>query len=200
MTGIPTFQRLDLPDAEIGFAPAFFPEPEADRLFAAIRDMSDWKQETIRLYGRSIDLPRLTAWYGDEGTGYRYSGIDNTPMPWTPVLLEVKQAVEAATGETFNSVLLSRYRSGRDSVAWHADDEREFGGNPAIASVSFGATRTFQLKHKTRKELKAGVELTHGSLLVMRGGTQHLWLHRIPKTTRHVGERINLTFRTIRRH
>ena len=98
----------------------------------------------------------------------------------------------------FNSVLLNRYRTGKDSVAWHSDDEKEFGENPVIASVSFGDTRTFQFRHKKRKDLKTTVELTHGSLLIMRGATQHNWMHQIPKTRRDVGERINLTFRVVR--
>ena len=144
-----------------------------------------------------IEVPRLTAWYGDEGTGYIYSGIRNVPLPWTPALIEVKRAIEPLSGVVFNSVLLNRYRTGKDSVSWHADDEPEFGDQPVIASVSFGSTRSFQLKHKKRKELKVSVELTHGSLLIMRGGTQANWLHQIPKTGRPVEERLNLTFRVV---
>ena len=140
---------------------------------------------------------RLTAWYGDEGAAYTYSGLKNTPVPWTGPILEVKRAVEPHCGVTFNSVLLNRYRSGQDSVSWHADDEPEFGKDPVIASVSFGETRAFQLKHKKRKELRASVELTHGSLLLMRGGTQENWLHQVPKTRRPVRERLNLTFRVV---
>ena len=105
--------------------------------------------------------------------------------------------MEPPCGVVFNGVLLNRYRTGRDSVSWHADDEPEFGDRPVIASVSFGGTRTFQLKHKMRKELKASIELTHGSLLIMRGGTQANWLHQIPKTAKQVEERVNLTFRAI---
>ena len=188
---------LDLPDAEVFFYPAFFSASEADRLLLELRDTTAWRQETIRLYGKDIAVPRLTAWYGDEGTRYTYSGIENVPLPWTPPLLEVKRAVEPPSGVVFNGVLLNRYRTGQDSVSWHADDEPEFGERPVIASVSFGGTRTFQLKHKTRKDLKASVELTHGSLLIMRGGTQANWLHQIPKTARRVEERLNLTFRAI---
>jgi alkylated DNA repair dioxygenase AlkB len=195
--GIVSFQTLDLPDAEVFFYPHFFRAPEADRLLVELRDTTVWRQETIRLYGKKIDMPRLTAWYGDEGATYVYSGIKNVPMPWTPALLEVKRAVEPACGVIFNSVLLNDYRDGRDSVSWHSDDEPEFGERPVIASVSFGGTRTFQLKHKKRKELKASIPLTHGSLLIMRGDTQARWLHQVPKTAQHVDERLNLTFRAI---
>jgi alkylated DNA repair dioxygenase AlkB len=193
-----TPQALDLPDGDVVFYPSFFPQPEADRLLGELLATTAWRQESIKLYGKPIDVPRLTAWYGDEGTGYIYSGIVNEPQPWTPALLRVKQAVEALAGVTFNSVLLNRYRSGKDSVAWHSDDEKEFGENPVIASVSFGGSRTFQFKHKRRKDLKASIELTHGSLLIMRGATQHNWVHQIPKTAKDVPERVNLTFRTVR--
>jgi alkylated DNA repair dioxygenase AlkB len=189
---------LDLPDADVVFYPAFFSGPDADRLFRELRDTTAWRQDNIKLYGGPVALPRLTAWYGNEGTGYRYSGIDNVPLPWSTALLEVKRAIEPACGVSFNSVLLNRYRSGKDSVSWHSDDEPEFGNEPVIGSVSFGEARAFQFRHKAQKDLKAEVELTHGSLVVMRGATQHNWVHRIPKTARKVGERINLTFRVVR--
>lgn len=188
-------QTLNLPDADVVLYPDFFRGPRADRLFVELRDTTDWRQEGFQLYGKSINFPRLTAWYGDDNCTYVYSGIKNTPLPWTPAILEVKRAVEPPSGVEFNSVLLNRYRTGRDSVSWHADDEPEFGAQPVIASVSFGATRSFQLKHKKRKDLTASVDLTHGSLLIMRGGTQANWLHRIPKTAKAVAERLNLTFR-----
>jgi alkylated DNA repair dioxygenase AlkB len=194
----PTPQPLDLPDADVVFYPSLFAPADADRLLNQLRDTAAWRQEFIRLYGREIALPRLTAWYGDAGTGYTYSGIDNVPAPWTPALLEVKRAVEPVSGVTFNSVLLNRYRTGQDSVAWHSDDEPEFGANPVIASVSFGGPRTFHFRHKRQRGLTAFVELTHGSLLVMRGPTQHHWVHRVPKTTQDVPERINVTFRVVR--
>jgi alkylated DNA repair dioxygenase AlkB len=193
----PTPRSLHLTDGDVIFYPSFFPQEEADRLLKQLLTTTAWRQESIKVYGKLVDVPRLTAWYGDEGTGYTYSGIVNDPQPWTPALLEVKRAVEVPAEVTFNSVLLNRYRSGKDSVAWHSDDEDEFGENPVIASASFGGTRTFQLKHKRRKALKASVELTHGSLLVMRGATQHNWVHQIPKTEQDVPERVNLTFRVV---
>lgn len=190
---------LHLPDAEIVFYAAFFSADEADALFVRLRDEIAWTQETIGTPRGRVPLPRLTAWYGDEGTTYRYSGIVQQPLAWTPLLLEVKTRVEAAAETAFNSVLLNYYRDGRDSVAWHSDDEPELGQNPVIASVSFGAARQFQFKHKTQPEMRAAVELTHGSLLIMRGATQHHWLHRIPKTSKPLDGRINLTFRVIHR-
>jgi alkylated DNA repair dioxygenase AlkB len=190
---------IDLPDGDAVFHPAFFPPAVADRLFAELRGTSAWRQDTVRLFGRAVPLPRLTAWHGDPGAAYAYSGILNVPVPWTPALLDVKRAVEPVCGVAFNGVLLNRYRTGRDGVSWHSDDEPEFGDDPVIASVSFGGTRIFQLRHKTRPNPRAAVELTHGSLLVMRGGTQRNWVHRVPKTAKLVAERINLTFRVVRR-
>ena len=192
-----SFLTLDLPEAEVVFYPAFFPTAEADRLLEQLIATTEWRQDSMKMFGEWKPLPRLTAWYGDPGTRYVYSSIVNEPLPWTAALAEVKDAAESATGVAFNGVLLNRYRTGRDSMGWHADDEPEFGDEPVIASVSFGGSRTFQLKHKRRKELKTSVELTHGSLLVMRGGTQANWLHQVPKTAKPVGERLNLTYRAI---
>lgn len=191
-------QALDLPDGDVVFYPSFFPLAEADHLLQEFLTTITWRQESIKRYGKQIDIPRLTAWYGEVGTGYTYSGIVNEPQPWTPALLHIKRAVEGPAGVPFNSVLLNRYRSGKDSVAWHSDDEKEFGENPVIASVSFGGTRTFQFKHKKRKDQKASVELTHGGLLIMSGETQQNWMHQIPKTVKEVPERVNLTFRVVR--
>lgn len=191
------FLTLDLPEAEVIFCAAFFPTAEADRLLEQLIATTEWRQDSMKMFGEMKPLPRLTAWYGDPGTRYVYSGIVNEPRPWTAALAEVRDAAESASGVAFNGVLLNRYRTGRDSMGSHADDEAEFGDEPVIASVSFGGSRTFQLRHKRRKGLKGSVELTHGSLLIMRGGTQANWVHQVPKTARPVGERLNLTFRRI---
>jgi alkylated DNA repair dioxygenase AlkB len=190
-------QKLPMRDANVRFYPAFFDTDEAESLFYELADTIQWKQENARFGGKSVPLPRLTAWYGDAGKTYRYSGITVNPLPWTPTLLMIKERVEAVSSVRFNSVLLNYYRSERDSVAWHSDDEPELGTNPVIASVSFGATRKFQFKHKTDADLRASIDLTPGSLLLMAGATQHFWKHQIPKTTRPHGGRINLTFRVI---
>jgi alkylated DNA repair dioxygenase AlkB len=193
----PLLETLVLPDAEVIYYPTFFPQAQSDGYYQALLDSTNWKQEQIQLHGKPIALPRLTAWYGDEGKSYRYSGIKQDPNPWTPTLLAIKQAIEAVSGVRFNSVLLNLYRGERDSVAWHSDDEPELGSNPVIGSVSFGATRSFQLRHKQNRELRRQVELSHGSYLLMKGPTQHHWQHRVPKASGARGSRINLTFRII---
>jgi alkylated DNA repair dioxygenase AlkB len=190
-------RRLDLPGAEVEFDPEFFRAEQADDLLREILATTEWRQDFMSLFGRVQPLPRLTAWYGDPGKRYTYSGIVNEPMPWTPVLEDVRNAVEVACGAQFNGVLLNLYRDGSDGMGWHADDEPEFGENPVIASVSFGATRRFRFKGKHRKDLNGAVDLTHGSLLIMRGETQTNWLHQIPKTERPVDRRVNLTFRRV---
>jgi alkylated DNA repair dioxygenase AlkB len=139
-----------------------------------------------------VPIPRLTAWHGE--AGYVYSGIAMQPAAWTPALLEIKRCAEHHAGQGFNSVLLNLYRDGRDSVSWHADNEPGLGRDPVIASLSLGATRRFQLKHR-RNGLRVAIDLEHGSCLVMAGATQHHWLHQLPKTARPVGPRVNLTFR-----
>ncbi|GAB3536759.1 hypothetical protein GCM10027443_27860 [Pontibacter brevis] len=149
------------------------------------------------MFGKQLPVPRLTAWYGDKG--YTYSGLYNKPQPWVPVLQSLRERVQEVTGQEYNSVLLNFYRSGNDSMGWHADDEAELGKEPAIASLSFGGERRFSLKHRTRKDLKTvTIPLTHGSLLLMQGPTQYYWLHHIPKTKHPVQPRINLTFRNVK--
>jgi alkylated DNA repair dioxygenase AlkB len=190
-------EKLVMPDADVIFYQSFFSEPQSSAFYRDLLETTHWKQEKIKFFGKPVNLPRLTAWYGDEGKSYRYSGLLVNPEPWTPTLLAIKQEIEAVSDVVFNSVLLNLYRGERDSVAWHSDDEPELGNNPVIGSVSFGETRTFQLRHKENKELRVKVELTHGSYLLMKGPTQHCWQHQVPKVSGRRGPRINLTFRVI---
>lgn len=168
----------------------FFPVPEAERLFEALRRDVPWGQFRNRLW----TFPRLTAFVADAGVVYRYSGVTHAGSGWAPDLLGVRRRVEQVTGAIFNGVLLNLYRDGRDSMGRHADAEPELGSNPLVASVSLGAVRSFVLRHRASKE-KRELDLAHGSLLVMGGTLQHHWVHELPKTKQTVGERINLTFR-----
>jgi alkylated DNA repair dioxygenase AlkB len=190
-------KQLIMPDAEVYLDREFFTPAESDNLLADLTANIAWEQKAIQFMGKQVMQPRLIAWYGDEGKSYSYSGLTVHPLPWTPTLLNMKARVEAAADVTFNSVLLNLYRTGQDSVGWHSDDEPELGTNPVIASISLGAARSFQFKHKTNPDLKMAIELTHGSLLLMRGITQHFWKHQIPKTKKELDPRINLTFRVI---
>ncbi len=174
---------------------------DADALLLALREQVPWKQDQISLYGRTHPLPRLTCWIGDPGCSYTYSGVANRLEPWSPLLAALRARVETAAGCRFNSLLLNRYRDGRDKIDWHADDERELDPEAAIASLSLGATRTFRLRPKHPEEAAPepiSYELGHGDLLVMDPPTQQHWLHQIPQRLRVKQERINLTFRRIR--
>lgn len=189
---------LSMPDAEVIFYSHFFEKDESDLLFKKLSEEIKWRQDKITYYGKVIDLPRLTAWYGDLDKSYTYSNIAMRSDPWTPTLMYIKNKIEEVAKVNFNSVLLNLYRNGKDGVSWHQDNEPELGKNPVIGSVSFGGTRRFQFRHKLRRELgKIDVDLTHGSLLIMKGETQRYWQHQIPKTSKPVESRINLTFRVI---
>lgn len=185
-----------IPNGEYLFIPSFFDKIESDAFLSELRKNILWKQESMNMYGKRVNFPRLTAWYGDNDMPYSFSGITLNPHPWTSSLLSIKNKIEPKSKVSFNSVLLNLYRDGNDSISWHTDAEPELGKNPVIASVNFGATRIFQLRHIQTKE-KIEIELAHGSLLIMQGELQHFWQHQVPKTTKKVGERINLTFRVI---
>ena len=178
---------------------AWLDPTEAAALYATLRDEVPWEQRSIRIAGRVVQEPRLTAWFGDPGAAYTYSGMTLSPLPWTPALSALRGRVEIASGVPLNSVLLNWYRSGSDSMGWHADAEDELGPDPVIASVSLGATRRFVLKYVGRAIGVENIELdlTGGSLLVMAGTTQRYWRHAVPKRRGDAGSRINLTFRRI---
>ena len=156
-----------------------------------------WKQDWIQLYGKKIPLPRLTAWYGDPGKSYTYSGIKSEPSPWNKGLSYIKNEIENCAGVAFNSVLLNWYRDGQDQLSWHADDEKELGQNPIIASANFGAERDFVLRRNDDPSQKIVFPLKHGTLLIMRGELQHYWEHSVPKRKKVKESRFNMTFRRI---
>jgi alkylated DNA repair dioxygenase AlkB len=191
------FERLPMPDAEVKFYPAFFTTDESTYLFDTLISNVAWEQKQIEVPTGIVTLPRLVAWYADSGKSYSYSGVTVTPHAWVPVILDIKQQIEMEAQITFNSVLINQYRDENDSVNWHADDEPELGTDPVIASLSFGAVRPFEFKHKDNPEQRTSIDLTSGSLLLMAGTTQHYWKHRIPRLKMPCGPRINLTFRNI---
>lgn len=182
---------------DVEFFSEFFSYDESLFYYHDLLENTNWNQERIKYYGKIFDLPRLTAWYGDNGKEYKYSGILVVPNLWTNTLLQIKGKVELETGYQFNSVLLNLYRDGQDSIAAHSDDEPELGVNPIIASVSFGAERNFVFQNKTDKNAKHKILLTNGSLVIMKGETQEKWVHSISKTSAKLKPRINLTFRNI---
>ncbi|GAB2662423.1 alpha-ketoglutarate-dependent dioxygenase AlkB family protein [Arenimonas aestuarii] len=182
---------------ETTFLPDWLPAEEADELLAALLRDVPWEVHRIRMFGRWVDSPRLSCWIGDPHTGYVYSGARFEPRPWPPALQALRARVDAAAGVAMNSVLANLYRDGRDAMGWHSDDEPELGPRPVIASLSLGGSRRFVFKHRRDPARKFELPLGHGSLLLMTGDCQADWKHALPRTTRPVPARINLTFRRI---
>lgn len=185
---------IDFPGFD--YRSAFLPRDEADSLFRAVREDIAWRQESIRLFGRQVLQPRLTAWFADPGVRYAYSGLDLSPKAFPPVLDKLRHSLQLASGHEFNAVLLNAYRDGRDSMGWHADDEAELGPAPVIASISVGAVRNFRVRARGGGRSVA-LPLAHGSLLLMSGDSQKDFQHAVPKTRKPVGLRVNLTFRRV---
>lgn len=177
-----------------------FSGSEFDGIYQDLLHELAWRQDEISFAGKTLLIPRLNCWYGDPGKSYSYSGIHFQPLAWTESLLKIKKLVEDFSGEKFNSVLCNYYRNEKDSVSRHSDNEEELGKNPTIASVSFGETRTFVLRHKFFKDFKAlKFELNNASLFIMSGKIQQYYDHEIPKSSKKCKGRINLTFRNVLR-
>ncbi|NNE30749.1 MAG: alpha-ketoglutarate-dependent dioxygenase AlkB [Winogradskyella sp.] len=191
-------QHLILPNAELLYVPEFFSTTKANQLYNTIESETNWQQEDITVFGKTFKQPRLTSLYSDTDKTYSYSNIVMHPLPFTKTLLEIKSKVELQSQSHFNTVLINLYRDGKDSNGWHADNEKELGINPVIASVSLGESRPFHFKHRTLNEERYKLDLNHGSLLIMKGEMQHYWLHQIAKTKKVIKPRINLTFRKLK--
>lgn len=185
----------------LDYIPRFLDQAEADAALARLWRELDWSQREITLFGRRFMQPRLVAWYGEAGAVYTYSGLTLRPLPWHPLLKDLRERIELRSGYRFNAVLANAYRDGRDSMGWHADKEKELGPQPALASLSLGAPRRFLLRPvRLRPGDKAGSfgrSLGSGSLLLMKAGCQQRYQHALPRTRRETGLRINLTYRWI---
>jgi alkylated DNA repair dioxygenase AlkB len=191
------------------YIPRFLDADQSAGLLARLWRELDWSQREITVFGRRVMQPRLVAWYGDAGALYSYSGLTLEPLPWHPLLLDLRLRIERHTGQQYNAVLANAYRNGDDSMGWHADNEKELGPRPVIASLSLGAPRRFLLRPARHQpglvaNVRAGVEtgsfgmtLENGSLLLMKAGCQQRYQHSLPRTRRAAGLRINLTYRWI---
>lgn len=183
-------------DGEVYDHGCLYRDEEAAELFAALRETVPWQHDELVIAGKRLVTARQVAWFGDREKAYHYSGATKLAQPWTPLLTQVKERVEAAVGSPFNACLLNLYMSGDEGMSWHSDDEGALGRLPTIASLSLGATRRFDFRHKGDRR-KVSLMLEGGQLIVMTGATQHHWQHALPKTKRVRTPRINLTFRTI---
>ena len=191
------FNIIRLQDADLSYYPKFLNKEKADRLCNIFLKELAWEQYYIKLFGKTIAQPRLSTLYASNKKPYTYSGLQLSPNPYTVELKNLNVLLSELTGNEFTHCLVNLYRDGSDSMGWHADNEKELGNEPLIASISLGMQRNFQLKHKINPELKHSLALEHGSLLIMKGKTQEFWKHQLPKTKKNIGSRINLTFRTI---
>lgn len=194
----------DLPRSlDVEYRADFLPVQKATESLDELLTETPWVQPELMMYGKKVKVPRLTAWYGDPGATYVYSGVKNSPLPWTQMLSTLREEVQDAARSKFNSVLLNLYRDGKDYMSWHRDDESELGLRPVIASLSLGAVRRFDFRPVRRDRTVPGkrysLELGHGSLLVMRGDSQSEWEHAVTKDPRVTAPRINLTFRCVQR-
>ena len=175
----------------------FYSPEVAGGLFDVLMREVDWRRPVIRCFGREHRVPRCTAYFGDAGAVYRYSGLTHEPLDWLDCLLPVREAVEQCAGGKFNSLLCNRYLSGQDGMGWHSDDEPALGDAPLIAILSLGAARRLLVREKRAGASAEGVVLESGDLLVMKPGMQAKWQHALPKTKRVVGARVSLTWRQI---
>jgi len=214
MTGTTITKFTEMENSHILLYDNYFTDEVSDNYFNYLKKEINWKQESMFMYGKKLNFARLTAWYGEKGKQYSFSGITLKPESWEndKILMEILKELIFETGIEYNSVLLNYYRNGKDSISWHSDNEKELGENPSIASVSFGCDRVFKMRRYSDKSNVHNIILKHGSVLLMDGETQHHWQHMIPKiklkTKKHeLGlfnqkieygtERINLTFRKI---
>ncbi|WP_129714916.1 alpha-ketoglutarate-dependent dioxygenase AlkB [Pedobacter sp. SYP-B3415] len=191
-------QSPGLPEEFLAYRPAFLNEAKASQLLTSLRDTVNWRQRRVKMYEKEVLTPRLTAWFGDPDIWGVIGDEHHPPDLWTDELAALRELVEPFAGISFNSVLLNFYRDGRDSVAWHSDNETVMGSHPVIASLSLGQVRTFDIRRKADHQQKYSIRLESGSLLIMKSGLQEQWEHRIAKSTRIMGPRINLTFRQVR--
>ncbi|MCC9070700.1 alpha-ketoglutarate-dependent dioxygenase AlkB [Flavobacterium sp. F-65] len=187
---------FDLPDTELILSDSLFTKEESDHYYNVLLNTTAWREYEMEMYDKTLKVPRMISWYEDQSN----IGVKLDCPDWTPELLQIKERVEAETEVKFNSVLLNLYRNGNDGVSWHSDREQNFGKDAIIASVSFGETRIFKLRHKFKKDIPhLEIPLYHGSYLLMGGTTQSFWQHQVPKTTKDILPRINLTFRIVDR-
>lgn len=185
--------------AKLYWQPGFFDSSQASIWCTNLLEQAAWQQGQIQLWGKTLAEPRLSSFYGDHDVVYQYSGRLMRALPWLSALETMKKPIEALCQHTFNAAFCNLYRNGQDAMGWHSDDEPVLGRQPVIASVSFGQTRRFLLRHKQHKTLQHEFLLGHGDLLIMAGDTQRLWQHSVAKTTKSIAPRINITFRHIHR-
>lgn len=195
MSGTGGKKIFDLPDADVMLIDNFFNKEESDYYYQTLLAQTHWREYEMPMYDKVVTAPRMISWYEDKDN----IGVDPITPEFTDDLKAIRNRVETEVNLRFNAVLLNLYRNGKDGVAWHSDKTNKSGSDPIIASVTFGETRLFRLRHKTDKNIhQVEIPLHHGSFLLMAGTTNSFWEHQVPKTARPVLPRINLTFRQVK--
>lgn len=184
-------------DGEALFHKDFLTSAESEFYLDRLQKEYEFRQVKIHIYKKDVFMPKLTAFSGDPGESPGYFDEDLPVQPWSENLRNLKEKVEPFAGVIFTHALLNLYRDGRDGVSWHRDTEQHWGIEPVIASLSLGAARTFQFRYNENHKITRSIELTPGSLLIMRGASQRSWQHQIPKTNKRIGVRLNITFRVL---
>jgi alkylated DNA repair dioxygenase AlkB len=183
-------------DGEVYYEKCIWDKPNAENLLREMQQHLHWKHDELMMFGKKITTNRKVAWYGDKAFTYTYSRTTKSAIPWHPLLLPIREKTETVTNASFNACLCNFYHHGNEGMTWHSDDDKEFGLNPTIASLSFGAERTFSFRHKITKEV-ISIILESGSVLLMKSNTQTHWVHTLPKSAKIKDPRINLTFRLV---
>ncbi len=183
-------------DGEVYYEKCIWDKPNAENLLREMQQHLHWQHDELMMFGKKITTNRKVAWYGDKTYTYTYSRTTKTALLWHPLLLPIREKTETVSDASFNACLCNFYHHGNEGMTWHSDDDKEFGLNPTIASLSFGAERTFSFRHKITKEV-ISIILESGSVLLMKANTQSHWVHALPKSAKIKDPRINLTFRLV---
>lgn len=183
-------------DGEVYYEKCIWDKPNAENLLREMQQHLHWQHDELMMFGKKITTNRKVVWYGDKAFTYTYSRTTKSAIPWHPLLLPIREKTETVTNASFNACLCNFYHHGNEGMTWHSDDDKEFGLNPTIASLSFGAERTFSFRHKITKEV-ISIILESGSVLLMKANTQTHWVHALPKSAKIKDPRINLTFRLV---
>lgn len=183
-------------DGEVYYEKCIWDKLKAENLLREMQQHLHWQHDELMMFGKKITTNRKVVWYGDKAFTYTYSRTTKSAIPWHPLLLPIREKTETVTNASFNACLCNFYHHGNEGMTWHSDDDKEFGLNPTIASLSFGAERTFSFRHKITKEV-ISIILESGSVLLMKANTQTHWVHALPKSAKIKDPRINLTFRLV---
>ncbi|MXY54229.1 MAG: alpha-ketoglutarate-dependent dioxygenase AlkB [Gammaproteobacteria bacterium] len=185
----------DFPVPDTLLVPHFVAADSAASLLDAALADFDWQQERFVMFGRWATAPRLSVCFGEPGAAYRYSGVERLAQPWPDAVQSLAKQVSSALQWRTNFVLVNRYRSGRDHLGWHSDDERDMGPAPVVATVSIGVPRTFRMAARRKGSPNHDVVLESGSLFLMWGRSQRHYRHCVPRRLREAGERVSFSFR-----